>query len=252
HNRVPIIEELIAQGKVIEPLADLYKVEVRELAEKLSVPHELIWRHPFPGPGLGVRLLCSDGKVVAPAVADQLTEITAPFGLTAHALPIRSVGVKADIRCYEHPVLLSGEASWGDLLEATRLILRDVPDVNRCIWNLGEAPGDFTPVEATMTRSRLDLLREADHLVMTGLRRHGLYDEIWQCPTAMIPLTIDGQGRELVVARPIHSKRAMTAQPAQLPDALLAELRRDILALDGVSGLALDLTSKPPGTIEWE
>ena len=103
-----------------------------------------------------------------------------------------------------------------------------------------------------MSRPRLDLLREADHFAMSGLRRHGLYDDIWQCPTAMIPLTIDGEGQELVVVRPIHSKRAMTAQPAKLPDALLADLRRDILALEGVSGLALDLTSKPPGTIEWE
>jgi GMP synthase (glutamine-hydrolysing) len=252
HNRVPIIQELIAQGKVVEPLADLYKVEVRELAEKLNVPSELIWRHPFPGPGLGVRLLCSDGKVEAPDVADQLADIASPFGLVAHALPIRSVGVKADLRCYEHPVLLSGDASWADLLEATRLILRDVADVNRCIWNLGAAPKGFTPVEASMSRARLDLLREADDFVMSGLRRHGLYDDIWQCPTAMVPLAIDGQGQELVVIRPVHSKRAMTAQPAQLPDALLAELRRDILGLKGVSGLALDLTSKPPGTIEWE
>ena len=252
HNRVPIIEALIAQGKVVEPLADLYKVEVRELAEKLGVPSELIWRHPFPGPGLGVRLLCSDGSVNAPEVAEALTAIAAPFGLDAHALPIRSVGVKADLRCYEHPVLLSGEASWEDLLEATRLILRDVPDVNRCIWNLGGRPTRFTPRKAGMERARLDLLREADHFAMSGLRRHGLYDEIWQCPTAMIPLTIDGQGEELVVVRPIHSKRAMTAKPAQLPDALLDELRRDILGLEGVSGLALDLTSKPPGTIEWE
>jgi GMP synthase (glutamine-hydrolysing) len=147
---------------------------------------------------------------------------------------------------------LSGDASWADLLEATRLILRDVADVNRCIWNLGAAPKGFTPVEASMSRARLDLLREADDFVMSGLRRHGLYDDIWQCPTAMVPLAIDGQGQELVVIRPVHSKRAMTAQPAQLPDALLAELRRDILGLKGVSGLALDLTSKPPGTIEWE
>jgi hypothetical protein len=55
HNRVPIIEEMIKAGKVVEPLADLYKVEVRELGEKLGIPHDMIWRHPFPGPGLGVR-----------------------------------------------------------------------------------------------------------------------------------------------------------------------------------------------------
>ena len=103
-----------------------------------------------------------------------------------------------------------------------------------------------------MTRDRLHLLRECDHLTMDGLRRHGLYEKIWQCPTAMVPLSINGKGKELVVLRPVHTKRAMTARPAQLPDSLVAELRRDMLALDGVSGLALDLTSKPPGTIEWE
>ena len=103
-----------------------------------------------------------------------------------------------------------------------------------------------------MTRDRLDLLREADNLVMEGLRRHGLYDTIWQCPTAMVPMSVDGKGRELVVVRPVYTKRAMTARPAQLPQALVEELRASILALEGVSGFVLDLTSKPPGTIEWE
>jgi len=103
-----------------------------------------------------------------------------------------------------------------------------------------------------VTRPRLDLLREADHMVMEGLRRHGVYDAIWQCPTVLVPLEIDGRGCELVIVRPIHSERAMTATPARLPDALIAELGEKILALPGVSGLALDVTSKPPGTIEWE
>ena len=53
HNRVPIIEEMIAEGRVVEPLAELYKVEVRELGETLGLPEEMVWRHPFPGPGLG-------------------------------------------------------------------------------------------------------------------------------------------------------------------------------------------------------
>jgi GMP synthase (glutamine-hydrolysing) len=87
---------------------------------------------------------------------------------------------------------------------------------------------------------------------MEGLRRHGLYDSIWQCPTVMVPLEVDGAGREFVIVRPIHSERAMTATPAKLPDALLAELREQILPLPGISGLALDVTTKPPGTIEWE
>ena len=87
---------------------------------------------------------------------------------------------------------------------------------------------------------------------MDALRRHDLYDEIWQCPTVLVPLDLAGDGGELVVVRPIRSKRAMTATPVELPAELLTELRRDLLVLQGVSSLALDVTSKPPGTIEWE
>jgi GMP synthase (glutamine-hydrolysing) len=197
--------------------------------------------------------LCSEGTDEVPDVQSDLDAIAGEFGLKAAVLPIKSVGVKADLRVYEHPVLLSGGTSFETVVEASRRILSDVRDVNRAIWNLSDsAPGSFRSLAATMTRPRLDLLREADALVMDGLHRHGLYDSIWQCPTAMVPLEIDGQGRELVVIRPVHSERAMTARPASLPAELIAELRESILSLEGVSGLALDLTSKPPGTIEWE
>jgi GMP synthase (glutamine-hydrolysing) len=87
---------------------------------------------------------------------------------------------------------------------------------------------------------------------MDGLQRHGVYKDIWQCPTVLVPAACDGRGRELVIVRPIRSERGMTATPAPLPEALLRELRSALVALDGVSGVALDVTSKPPGTIEWE
>ncbi len=256
HNRVPVIERMIADGRVVEPLADLYKVEVRELGELLGIPRDLVWRHPFPGPGLGVRLLCSSGDGEREGL-DEIEPMVSEFGersgIRAMALPIKSVGVKADLRSYEHPVLLCGEASWPRLVETAAGIFKHVSGINRCIWNLGgPAPRSVRPLAATVTSSRLELLREADHLVMEGLRRHGIYDSIWQCPTVLVPLEIDGAGREFVIVRPIHSERAMTATPAQLPDALIDELRRQILPLPGVSGLALDITTKPPGTIEWE
>jgi GMP synthase (glutamine-hydrolysing) len=256
HNRVPIIEKLIAEGRVIEPLKELYKVEVRELGELLGIPKEAIWRHPFPGPGLGVRLLCSDGGFDA-AILDDLRQASALIaregGMEALPLPIRSVGVKADVRSYEHPVLLSGPVEREGALQVADAILKNIPGLNRCILNLeDEAPTTVLPLAATVTKARLDLLRRADHLVMEGLRRHGIYETIWQCPTVLVPLQIDGRGRELVVMRPIHSERAMTAAPAALPSALVAELRQAILPLEGVAGLALDITSKPPGTIEWE
>jgi len=257
HNRVPIIEEMIAAGKVIEPLADLYKVEVRELGEMLGIDHDMIWRHPFPGPGLGVRLLCSDGEVgdaeqlaeIGPAVSDAV----ASLGLEAAPVPIKSVGVKADLRSYEHPVLFHGKADWDTLQTAAGTIFKTVSGINRCLWNLtASMPGSFRPLAATMTRQRLDLLRECDFLMMDGLRRHELYGEVWQCPTVLVPVEIDGQGSELCILRPIHSERAMTATAARLPIELLAELRDSITTLPGISGLAYDLTSKPPGTIEWE
>ena len=254
HNRVPVIEEMIAAGKVVEPLAELYKVEVRELGEQLGIPSAAVWRHPFPGPGLGIRVLCSTGEVEDTSELDAaVAAVARDHGLTARVLPIRSVGVKADLRSYEHPVLFSGDAPWDEVQLASSRILDELQGVNRCLLGLGDgAPTTLEPLPATMTRDRLDLLREADHAVMEGLRRHGLYDQIWQCPTVLVPLSIDGKGRELCIMRPVHSQRAMTARAAQLPDALVEELKHQIMSLDGISGLALDLTSKPPGTIEWE
>jgi GMP synthase (glutamine-hydrolysing) len=241
---------------VVEPLADLYKVEVRELGERMGISPELLWRHPFPGPGLGVRLLCSDGEAdrtgfdtAEPMVA----EIGRRFGISALPLPIRSVGVKADLRAYEHPVLLSGSAAWDDLIHAASAITKEVPGINRCVWNLVPGkPMSAKPFAATVTRERLDILREADYCVMEALRRHGLYDEVWQSPTVLVPLAIGEEDGELVILRPVMSERAMTARPYPLPEAALEELRKEILAIPGVSGLALDITSKPPGTIEWE
>jgi len=256
HNRVPIIEQMIQAGRVVEPLADLYKVEVRELGAKLGIPHEALWRHPFPGPGLGVRCLCAGAEVTDAEIAalrEPLSTVAARYELEARPLPVRSVGVKADLRSYEHPALLQGQLPWERLIEAVGAILKEVPGLNRCVWNLGpRLPAAARVVPAYLTRDRLDLLREADAIVMQGLRRHDLYGEVWQCPTVLVPLELDGQGSEMLIVRPVLSERAMTAQPAPLPDELLAELTRDLLSLPGVSGLGLDVTSKPPGTIEWE
>jgi GMP synthase (glutamine-hydrolysing) len=256
HNRVPIIEQMIREGKVVEPLADLYKVEVRELGERLGIPKSLIWRHPFPGPGLGVRLLCSTGEPDREGFGEiepLLPQHGERFGIQMTPLPIRSVGVKADLRAYEHPVLFTGDGPWQTLLDAASSVMANIPGLNRCIWNLGPPPSpQARPIPATVTRFRLEVLREADHIVMESLRTHGLYDLIWQCPTVLVPIQLTEDPGELVVVRPVTSERAMTARPFPLPEAALADLRGRVLALDGVSGLAMDITSKPPGTIEWE
>jgi GMP synthase PP-ATPase subunit len=147
---------------------------------------------------------------------------------------------------------------WGDLSPADAEALgarvyKEVAGVNRCILDLTRSGFERArPLPATVTRERLDLLRKADALVMEGLRRHELYRTVWQCPTVLLPLELDGRGREFVVIRPVLSERAMTARPALLPVPVLAELAGAILELTDISGVALDVTTKPPGTIEWE
>ncbi|MBW2526218.1 MAG: glutamine-hydrolyzing GMP synthase [Deltaproteobacteria bacterium] len=257
HNRVAIIEEMIAAGRVIEPLRELYKVEVRELGVALGVDESLVWRHPFPGPGLGVRLLGSDGRAPEghdPAAAQPIIdEVAGAAGLSGALLPVRSVGVKADLRCYEQPVALWGETDHATLLDVAARLYQRVPGVNRCVFDLtGRGLARAVPVAAHTTRARLDLLREADDIVMRALSRYDLMREVWQCPTVLLPLRIADQGQELVILRPVLSERAMTAKPAPLPQALIDEIRAPLLALAGVSGLVLDVSTKPPGTIEWE
>jgi GMP synthase (glutamine-hydrolysing) len=257
HNRVPVIEEMIQAGRVVEPIRELYKVEVREMAEALDIAAPLVWRHPFPGPGLGVRLLCSDGQVPAghdPARMQPLIDAALRgSGLTGRVLPVRSVGVKADLRTYEQPVMLSGDAPHEVLMSLAAQIYGRVPGINRCVLDLsGRLFERAEPRAAGVTRARLDLLREADAIVMRAVAAHGLMRAIWQFPTVMLPLAINGRGEELIILRPVLSERGMTARPAALPAALLDDIREPILALPGVSGLVLDLTTKPPGTIEWE
>jgi GMP synthase (glutamine-hydrolysing) len=247
---------MIGQGKVIEPLVELYKTEVRELGELLGIPREALDRHPFPGPGLGVRLLCSSGDastIDLSNIQTSVSEISTQLGVSGMVLPIRSVGVKADLRAYEYPVLVSGDLPWDNLIKVVSSLTAEVENINRCIWNLSDKiPEVARPLSTTATRKRLDILREADFIVMEILKSHDLYHEIWQCPTVLLPIELDGQTGEMVIVRPIMSARGMTAVPVNLSKDVLVELRTRILALSGVSSLALDITSKPPATIEWE
>ena len=257
HNRVPLVQEMMRAGKVVEPLKDLYKTEVRDLGRALGLESESIDRHPFPGPGLGIRVAA---ETTIPADYDEsamraaLTEALARTGLDGLPLPVRSVGVKADLRSYEHPVLLLGEhPGWDKLTAIATSLTKCVPGLNRCLFELSDRrPGTAEIAPATVTRERLDLLRDLDDIVMRALALHGLMDEIWQCPTVLVPVSLDGRGSELVVLRPVLSARAMTARPAWIGEACATEITAAIMAFPSVSGVAIDATTKPPATIEWE
>jgi GMP synthase (glutamine-hydrolysing) len=155
--------------KLIEPLRLLFKDEVRLIGEELNISPGIVWRQPFPGPGLGVRVL------------------------------------------------------------------------------------------EEVTKEKLDILREADAIVREEIQQAGLEREIWQAFAVLPPVRsvgVKGGARTYaypIIIRAVISDDAMTAEVAKLPWELLEKMARRIVAeVDGVNRVAYDITSKPPGTIEWE
>ncbi|HEY7440622.1 MAG TPA: glutamine-hydrolyzing GMP synthase [Acidimicrobiia bacterium] len=155
--------------ELVEPLRHLFKDEVRAVGEELGLPEEIVWRQPFPGPGLGVRII------------------------------------------------------------------------------------------GTVTRERVEILAQADAIVVEEIRRAGLYREIWQS-FAVLPAVrtvgVMGDDRTYaypIVIRAVTSDDAMTADWARLPYDVLERISsRVINEVPGVNRVTYDITTKPPGTIEWE
>ncbi|MEM6939217.1 MAG: glutamine-hydrolyzing GMP synthase [Pseudomonadota bacterium] len=155
--------------KLVEPLRELFKDEVRALGQELGLPQSFIGRHPFPGPGLAIR-----------------------------------------------------------------------------------CPGEIT-------RQKLDILRAADAVYIDQIRKHGLYDEIWQAFVAILPVRtvgVMGDGRTYDYAcalRAVTSVDGMTADTYPFSHAFLGETATRIInEVPGINRVTYDITSKPPGTIEWE
>ena len=155
--------------KLIEPLRYLFKDEVRAVGTELGMPEDMVWRQPFPGPGLGIRCL---GEV---------------------------------------------------------------------------------------TEERLEILRNADWVVVDEIKKAGLYRQVWQSFAVLTPLqTVGVQGdyrtySNVVAVRVVTSDDAMTADWARVPYEVLARIsNRMTNEVTGVNRVVFDITSKPPGTIEWE
>jgi GMP synthase (glutamine-hydrolysing) len=155
--------------KLIEPLKDLFKDEVRKIGRDLGMPQEILQRQPFPGPGLAVRIL-----------------------------------------------------------------------------------GEVTP-------ERLAILRECDDIVVTEIKKAGLYAQIWQSFAVLLPvMSVGVMGDQRTYAytcalRAVHSEDGMTADWVPLPHEVLKTISNRIVnEVKGVNRVVYDVTSKPPGTIEWE
>lgn len=236
HNRVAGIQKLIDENRIVEPLTQFYKDEVRELGVELGLPPEFLERHPFPGPGLAIRCLCADND-----------EACTP---TDHGTiaPIHSVGVQGDSRSYR-PVLVVDHL---DHARATEAINAD-QRVNRVIGAVGHniPLSRQSVIKSDITPHRMDRLRKADAVVRQLSHDSGFDKQVWQFPVVLIPL--GGAGLpDSVVLRPIDSVDGMTAQSVPMPEKLLHKMRDALLAIPGIAAVYYDLTHKPPGTIEWE
>jgi GMP synthase (glutamine-hydrolysing) len=242
HNRVPGIQKLMDAGTIVEPLAEFYKDEVRAIGKQLELPAGLLNRHPFPGPGLAIRCLCSEVEEAVTRVPD------------GWLVPVRSVGVQGDSRSYAPVLAIEAFPGRDSRLqeEATELVNRTV-GVNRVMARVAaREPMERQRVYASsLTHGRLELLREADTIVRDMCRRSGFEREVWQFPVILIPLG-HGEARDAVVLRPIQSVDGMTADSVAMPDELLHEMAMRLMAIPEISGIYYDLTHKPPGTIEWE
>jgi GMP synthase (glutamine-hydrolysing) len=236
HNRVAGIQKLIACGRIVEPLKSFYKDEVREVGRELGLSGELLDRHPFPGPGLAIRCLCS--------------EFDAPVRATPEGfvVPVHSVGVQGDSRTYA-PVLAIDAL---DHARATELI-NSLAGVNRVIAPVETTvPLDRMQVRAcSLTAGRLARLRKADGIVRRLSHASGYDRKVWQFPVILIPLGTE-TAPDSVVLRPVDSVDGMTAQSVLIDAALRHEISTELLRLEGIAGVFCDLTHKPPGTIEWE
>jgi len=259
HNRVQEVLDLLDSGNVVEPLKDLYKDEVRKVGSLLGLPDSIVWRHPFPGPGLAINVLSARGdesfpnlEQTAAKVSNCLKESNCDFSI----LPVRSVGVQGDQRTYTSPAALINTPRDWDWLEkeATRLT-NEVRNINRVVLQLDSNNKDLNAPYiirgAFCSKERLGLLREADFMATQMLKENGLMEKIFQLLVILLPISKNGKEDSLVL-RPVVSEDVMTAQFARINWNLLDPLVESLLGLSGIETVFYDITHKPPATFGWE
>ena len=278
HNRVEGIQKLIEKGLIIEPLKDLYKDEVRRMGKKLGLEDDLVMRHPFPGPGLSINVLCSDGVLSADDKEElkkakeefegiEITEFceNCKASLVKTVLPVKSVGVQGDFRTYRFPACLAFKKDEKGFFHVPKVrekvektsstITNSARFLNRTVIKLYQKPGvkdeDLVLQKGYCTRERLDQLREVDDIVLTELHKNGWYDKIFQHLTIDLPYATSDKKASFVL-RPVVSEDVMTARFAWLPMELMENIVKQIAELDFVDSLYLDCTNKPPATFGWE
>lgn len=260
HNDSQLVRALRAQGRVIEPLKDYHKDEVRALGTMLGLPESLVWRQPFPGPGLAIRVLCAN---TAPDVTElesiqqSLKEFDTP-GSPLTVLPVQSVGVQGDGRSYKYIVGVSGERDWNAFAELAKEIPKKVHRINRLVYIFGgECSHPWTVTPTLLTTENIATLQAADEIVNAILAQEGLIKKLSQMPVILLPLSFGAEGAHSIVLRPFITNDFMTGRPAipgvDIDETIVQTMADRIIAeVPGITRVLYDLTGKPPGTTEWE
>ncbi|KAI3415624.1 hypothetical protein GPALN_005222 [Globodera pallida] len=287
HNDSALVRELRDLGRVVEPLQEFHKDEVRELGRSLGLPENIVNRHPFPGPGLAIRILCADEPFKEEHFEEtqqRIKEIVEAFDdrFSAILLPIKSVGVQGDRRSYSYVAAVSIKNAstenipWPKLEELARLLPNECHYINRVVVGFDIGPvNDITITH--INEGTLQQLQQADHIVYQTLCGLDWRDQpnlgldntlqcVQQFPVIMIPVHFLRHFKppqhfpstlRSIVLRPFITRDFMTGQAAlpgrDIPfDTIYEMVRRIESEMSSISCVLIDLTSKPPGTTEWE
>jgi len=250
HNRIDTIQQMIKQGKIIEPLKNFYKDEVRIIGKNLNLPQKLLQKHPFPGPGLGIRTLCSGKKIKLPKID---LNINNPK-IKSQLLPIKSVGVQGDNRTYAYCITIWGINDWQKLSQISTKITNTYSLINRVIkliYPKNPQKIEFHQKENSfLTSKRLSLLAKINTEIEKEVHKAKIYHQIWQFPIVLAPISLN-RG-ESIILRPIESREAMTANFYQMNQKILNKIIKKITQFKQIDAIFYDITNKPPATIEWE
>jgi len=256
HNRVGTVLQMLEEGRVVEPLAQFYKDEVRDIGKVLHVSERILNKQPFPGPGLAIRCICSADAPV-PKRNCFVTEVAGPSGFEGAKVNLKTVGVKGDERSYESIAILAGDGNFDDLESVSTEVTNRVVDVTRVLYLVSDAtfdPAEWQVVSKSFVNDeRLEKLRAADSYVRNYMLEHHRKEmsKIWQFPVILLPLVNKKTNRESIVLRPVDSIDGMTASFTKLSKQILKNLAcalRDKVQVH----VFFDVTNKPPATIEWE
>ncbi len=269
HNDVPLIQEQRKKGLIIEPNRDWHKDEVRKVGRMLGLPEELVMRHPFPGPGLAIRVLCAEKPYLTEEYAcvnAELQELAEADGFSAVLLPVQSVGVQGDSRSYRYLAAIQGDlkqVTWSQIRNLAQKIPNRIHAINRVALLLNERtlPNQVRAITPTLLNPvSLEKLRVLDHIVTESFQKAGIHDLISQLFTVLLPVDsdprIDRPFRHSAVIRAVITSDYMTARPAalgsEIPMEFIRNLAEDLSAQPNVDLVLYDITSKPPATVEWE